>query len=176
MAGALNHGTTDAAHHGLPAHEVVLLLEADAARGLTTNEVSERAGVYGPNRLPGIQRESLLRSAARQFNNPLIYVLIAAATVTVLLGEYVDSSVILLFSCRSLTQSVWRLRPFSNRWLVFGVLIQLAGQAAITYVPVMNYLFHTAPLTPEAWIGILGVGLVASVAVAADKHFRRSII
>ena len=33
-------------------------------------------------------------------------------------------------------------------------VIQLAGQAAITYVPVMNYLFHTAPLTPEAWIGI----------------------
>ncbi|MFK4639369.1 hypothetical protein ABIA52_002258 [Paenarthrobacter histidinolovorans] len=55
-------------------------------------------------------------------------------------------------------------------------VIQLAGQAAITYVPVMNHLFHTAPLTPEAWIGILGVGLVASVAVAADKHFRRSII
>ncbi len=247
MAAALNHGTTDLAHHGLPAHEVVLLLEADATRGLSPDVVSEPAGIYGPNRLPGIHHESVLRSAARQFNNPLIYVLLAilwinmttavalglmlafepkepglmaraprnpdrplltwalvfrTLLVSVLLvsgtwwifefelarGASVDQArtaavnlfvvvqLFYLFSCRSLTQSVWRLRPFSNRWLVVGVLIQLAGQAALTYVPVMNHLFHTAPLTPEAWIGILGVGLVASVAVAADKHFRRSII
>lgn len=95
MAAGLNHGTTDAAHHGLPAHEVVLLLEADAARGLSPDVVAVRAVTYGPNRLPGIQHDSLLRSAARQFNNPLIYVLLAAAAVTVFLGEYVDSSVIL---------------------------------------------------------------------------------
>ncbi|MDR6436681.1 cation-transporting ATPase F [Paenarthrobacter nicotinovorans] len=81
-----------------------------------------------------------------------------------------------VFSCRSLTRSVWKLRPFSNRWLVIGVLVQLAGQAAITYLPAMNHLFHTAPLAPGTWLGILGVGVIASVAVATDKHFRRTII
>lgn len=96
MVARLNHGTPETAHHhGLPAHEVVLLLEADSARGLSPKVVSERAGIYGPNRLPGTRHDSLLRTAARQFNNPLIYVLLAAATVTVFLGEYVDSSVIL---------------------------------------------------------------------------------
>ncbi|MCT9868233.1 HAD-IC family P-type ATPase [Paenarthrobacter aurescens] len=81
-----------------------------------------------------------------------------------------------LFSCRSLTRSVGKLRPFSNHWLVIGVLVQLAGQAAISYLPVMNHLFHTAPLTPDTWLRILGVGVIASVAVAADKRFRRTII
>ncbi|MET3368377.1 UNVERIFIED_CONTAM: hypothetical protein ABIE34_001617 [Jeotgalibacillus campisalis] len=61
-------------------------------------------------------------------------------------------------------------------WLVIGVLVQLAGQAAITYLPVMNHIFHTAPLTADTWLGILGVGVVASVAVAADKRFRHTII
>ncbi|MDR6636902.1 cation-transporting ATPase F [Paenarthrobacter nitroguajacolicus] len=79
-----------------------------------------------------------------------------------------------LFSCRSLTRSVWKMRPFSNPWLVVGVLIQAIGQAAMTYMPFMNSLFHTAPLSGEAWLRILGVALLASLAVAGDKHFRRN--
>ena len=81
-----------------------------------------------------------------------------------------------LFSCRSLTRSVWKLRPFSNPWLVVGVLIQAAGQAAMTYLPSMNAVFHTAPLSAEAWLRILGVAMVAALAVALDKHFRHNII
>lgn len=89
---------------------------------------------------------------------------------------FVMVEVFYLFSCRSLTRSVWKLRPFSNRWLVVGVLIQAAGQAAITYLPSMNAVFHTAPLSAEAWLRILGVALLASLAVALDKHFRHNII
>ncbi|MDR6636901.1 magnesium-transporting ATPase (P-type) [Paenarthrobacter nitroguajacolicus] len=45
--------------------------------------------------LPGAARMGLLRAAGRQVNNPLVFVLLAAATVTLLLGEYVDAWVIL---------------------------------------------------------------------------------
>ena len=81
-----------------------------------------------------------------------------------------------LFSCRSLTRSVWKLPLFSNHWLVVGVVIQAAGQAALTYLPSMNDVFHTAPLSWEAWLRILGVALLASLVVALDKHFRGNII
>lgn len=47
---------------------------------------------------------------------------------------------------------------------------------AITYSPVMNQLFHTAPIAPEAWLRIFGVALLASLAVAVDKRFRRHIL
>ncbi|MET3905190.1 cation transporting ATPase C-terminal domain-containing protein [Paenarthrobacter sp. 4246] len=67
-------------------------------------------------------------------------------------------------------------RSTEGHWLVIGVLFHLAGQAAITNLPVMNGLFHTAPLAPDTWLGILVVGVVASVAVAADKRFRHTII
>lgn len=78
-----------------------------------------------------------------------------------------------LFSCRSLTRSVWRIGFFSNGWVILGVLVQAAGQLAITYMPLMNELFHTAPINAEAWLRILGIALLASLVVAVEKRFRR---
>ena len=81
-------------HHGLPAHEVVLLLETDPHRGLDTQEASERLERFGPNTLPAGPHAGLLLRVLRQFHHPLIYVLIAAGAITASLGEYVDSAVI----------------------------------------------------------------------------------
>lgn len=82
------------AHHGLSAHEVVLLLESHLDRGLTSAEVGRRLAVYGPNALPAAGRTGLLRRLARQLHHPLIYVLLAAGAITAALGERVDSAVI----------------------------------------------------------------------------------
>ncbi|MFF2347377.1 HAD-IC family P-type ATPase [Pseudarthrobacter sp. NPDC058119] len=87
--------TGDPAHHGLPVHQVVLLLETDAVKGLAQKEVARRRAQFGANELPRARRGSILRKLGRQFNNPLVYVLLAAAAVTVFLGEFLDSAVIL---------------------------------------------------------------------------------
>ncbi|MGB7819053.1 MAG: cation-transporting P-type ATPase [Ornithinibacter sp.] len=86
--------TTAGPHHGLPAHEVVLLLGTDHHRGLTGEEARERRERFGPNALPAASGTSLLVRVLRQFHHPLIYVLLVAGTVTAALGEYVDSVVI----------------------------------------------------------------------------------
>jgi Cation transporter/ATPase, N-terminus len=56
-----------AAHHGLPAHEVVLLLETAPHRGLSADEAAERLERFGPNTLPAAARagfdESTLQRA-----------------------------------------------------------------------------------------------------------------
>ena len=82
------------AHHGLPAHEVVLLLESDPHQGLTGREVAERLARFGPNELPAPRSAGLLVRILRQLHNPLIYVLLAAGAITAGLAEYVDSAVI----------------------------------------------------------------------------------
>lgn len=82
-----------AVHHGLPAHEVVLLLETDAHRGLGEREAGERLARYGPNTLPPAKGAGLLVRILRQFHHPLIYVLMAAGVITAVLAEYVDSAV-----------------------------------------------------------------------------------
>ena len=82
------------AHHGLPDHEVVLLLETDPHRGLTSEEANERSRRFGLNVLPEAPSVGLLVRILRQFHHPLIYVLLVAGAVTALLSEYVDSAVI----------------------------------------------------------------------------------
>jgi cation-transporting ATPase F len=77
-----------------------------------------------------------------------------------------------LFSCRSLSGPAWRIGLFSNPWLIVGVCVQAVGQLAITYWPVMNEIFDTAPIPAAAWARILAVGLAAWVVVALDKHWR----
>jgi len=86
--------TSTAAHHGLPAHEVVLLLETDPYRGLSEVEAGERLERFGPNTLPVAAGAGLLLRMLGQFHHPLIYVLLAAGVITAGLRELVESAVI----------------------------------------------------------------------------------
>jgi cation-transporting ATPase F len=78
-----------------------------------------------------------------------------------------------LLNCRSLSSSVWSVGWLSNRWVVGGLLAQAVGQLLITYLPVMNTLFGTAPIDAAAWLRILLVGGLAWLVVTADKWLRR---
>ena len=80
--------------HDLPVHEAVLLLEADRSSGLTEAEAQRRLERFGPNVLPRGERRGPLLRFMLQFNHPLIYVLIAAAALTLLIGQPVDAAVI----------------------------------------------------------------------------------
>ncbi|MCL4768491.1 MAG: cation-transporting P-type ATPase [Hyphomicrobiaceae bacterium] len=84
----------DASWHALPAEEVLQRLATDL-RGLTSAEAERRLEQHGRNRLPAQGRRSALTRFLLQFHNILIYILLVAATVTALLGEWVDTSVIL---------------------------------------------------------------------------------
>lgn len=81
--------------HALPAEAAI---EALATRldGLTASEVEERRATHGLNRLPEAARQSALVRFLLQFNSVLIYVLIVAAVITALLGQWIDTGVILL--------------------------------------------------------------------------------
>ncbi len=63
-------------------------------RGLEAGEASARLAKYGPNALPErARRHPILRFLA-QFNNTLIYFLLAAAVAAWILGHHVDAGVI----------------------------------------------------------------------------------
>lgn len=64
--------------------------------GLTTEEATRRLAADGPNELGEQQSVSAAEILLRQFRGPLIYLLLIAALVTVLLGEYVDAAAITL--------------------------------------------------------------------------------
>lgn len=62
-------------------------------RGLTANEASNRLKEYGPNKLPEAKADSLAIIFLRQFQSPLIYILIAASAIVFAMGEIIDGSI-----------------------------------------------------------------------------------
>lgn len=80
--------------HHLPADEVIDLLDSDKVKGLDLFEVEHRRKHFGPNAITGKKGNGPFLRFLLQFHQPLIYILIAAGTVTALLQEWVDAGVI----------------------------------------------------------------------------------
>jgi magnesium-transporting ATPase (P-type) len=80
--------------HALSPEETIRLA-ASGADGLTAKEADERLQKFGPNALPAPPKKGPLLRFLAQFANLLIYVLLASAVVTALLGHAVDTAVIL---------------------------------------------------------------------------------
>ncbi|MBM2821221.1 MAG: P-type superfamily ATPase, partial [Candidatus Berkelbacteria bacterium] len=64
-------------------------------KGLTSEETSQRILRYGQNKLPEAKSDNLLVIFFRQFQSPLIYILVIAAIITFFLKEYTDGGLIL---------------------------------------------------------------------------------
>jgi cation-transporting P-type ATPase F len=77
-----------------------------------------------------------------------------------------------LLNCRSLRWSMFRIGVFSNPWVWAGIAAMAAVQLAFTYLPIMNRLFQTAPITGGQWLAILAVGLVIYMVMGLEKRLR----
>ncbi|MEO5336158.1 MAG: HAD-IC family P-type ATPase [Magnetospirillum sp. WYHS-4] len=69
-------------------------LQGSGPAGLSESEAAARLARFGPNELPSPPRDGLLVLFLRQFKSPLIYLLMAAAGVSVAIGEASDASFI----------------------------------------------------------------------------------
>ncbi|NTZ44003.1 HAD-IC family P-type ATPase [Altererythrobacter sp. SALINAS58] len=81
--------------HSCEAEDALRALASDRG-GLTDETAEARLAEHGPNSLPEGKSVSPLMRFLSQFNNPLIYFLLAAAAATFLLDHAVDGVVILL--------------------------------------------------------------------------------
>jgi Mg2+-importing ATPase len=66
-----------------------------SADGLTQVEAGRRLKQYGPNAIRAQQRTTALRLLLSQFKSALVLILIFAAIVSIVLGEWVDASIVL---------------------------------------------------------------------------------
>ncbi len=82
--------------HTLPPDDAIAATDSDGLQGLSSDEVTRRSAVFGPNSLPEARQRSLLSLFFRQFASPLIYLLLAAAVVAVFIGEKSDPIVIVV--------------------------------------------------------------------------------
>lgn len=80
--------------HALSADAAISDL-ASAREGIADGDAAARLAHHGPNALPAGARKPLLTRFLAQFDNLLIYVMIAGAVITLLLGHTLDTTVIL---------------------------------------------------------------------------------
>ena len=81
--------------HARPAAEVLAAFDS-VPSGLSSEQAAERLARHGPKALPASARPHSLRRFFAQFNNALIYFLMAAALGALLLGHRVDAAVIVV--------------------------------------------------------------------------------
>ncbi len=77
-----------------------------------------------------------------------------------------------LLNCRSLRLSMFSLGLFSNMWVWGGIFFMILSQLAFTYLPIMNQLFHTAPISLNDWLHVFAVGFIIHIVIALDKAIR----
>ena len=77
------------------------------------------------------------------------------------------------FAVRTERESVFRSGVWSNPWLVIAGGIALAIMASISYVPVLQSVFHTAPLKITDWVMLVSFGLVLLLAEEGRKAWNR---
>jgi len=91
---------------------------------------------------------------------------------TTVVNVIVSVETFYLLNCRSLTRSAFAVGLFSNPWVIAGIALATVTQVLFTYAPFMNKLFHSAPITGEAWLRIVAVGVIAFAAVELEKWIR----
>jgi Ca2+-transporting ATPase len=82
--------------HAMEPTEAFVALNSSGQRGLSEGEAASRLSVRGPNEIQKVKKEASWKLLLDQFKETLILILIAAALVSILIGEAIDSAVILV--------------------------------------------------------------------------------
>jgi Ca2+-transporting ATPase len=81
--------------HSAPLDNVVQTLKADVRKGLTSAEAARRIEQYGRNQLQEAPTDPAWKRLLAQFTDLVIWILIIAAVISGLLGEWIDAGAIL---------------------------------------------------------------------------------
>jgi Ca2+-transporting ATPase len=91
----INAQQTQEAWHALDADHALNLFATPADQGLGNTEAARRLESYGPNQLAEAPPTTIWQMLWEQFNNFVVILLVVAAIISALLGDYVEAGAIL---------------------------------------------------------------------------------
>lgn len=83
---------------------------------------------------------------------------------TIAFNTLVFFQLFFVFSCRSEFHTILEVGLLTNPYLVGAVLISAALQLMTVYLPFLQPVFHTVPLSGQHWVLILGIASAPTVA------------
>ena len=78
-----------------------------------------------------------------------------------------------VLNLRSLEKSVFRMNPFSNKYLVFGLGAALLANVLVVYVPKMREIFHLEAVSAKEFLIILLVSFLIIIFAEIYKMLKK---
>jgi len=92
------------------------------------------------------------------------------AARTVAVNTLVMGEIVYLLNCRRIAGPSWtRQGLFGSRPILLAIAVVALFQVLLTYLPVMQLLFHTAAIDAMAWLQIVGFGVGLFALVEVEK-------
>jgi Ca2+-transporting ATPase len=79
------------------------------------------------------------------------------------------SSLFYIYAVRGLKISIFKINPFSNKFLLISTLSGLLFLVIAVYVPFFNKILHTVQLEARDWVLLLSYGLFSIVIYEIGK-------
>ena len=100
--------------------------------------------------------------------NPIYREALTMTQASIVVSQFFNS-----FAVRTDRESLWRVGLFTNLPLIGAGAIGLTFMAAVSYVPFLQGVFHTAPLRLTDWFVIFAFGLLLLAADEVRKAWHR---
>lgn len=101
-------------------------------------------------------------------SSPLYFKATTVTYATLVVVQFVNS-----FCCRSERRSLFTLEFFSNKYILGAIFVSFSLLFALTYLPITNRLWHTAPIDGVSWVFIMGSALFLFIFEEIRKYFLR---
>ncbi len=96
-----------------------------------------------------------------------------ATARTAVVNVVVFMEIALLLNSRSITQPSLKINLLNNRWMILGIIGMILLQLAFTYLPFMNRVFFSAPISLIAWAEVLGIATFTFFFIEFVKWLER---
>jgi len=77
------------------------------------------------------------------------------------------------YNCRSLTESLFKIGPFTNRSLLLATGVSFALQMVVVYIPPLQTIFKTEPLSLFDWVLVVAISSLPLWGSELYKAIRR---
>jgi len=94
---------------------------------------------------------------------------------TIAVNAFMAMKIGYLLNCRSLNNSLLSIGLFSNPWIWAGIATTITLQLGFTYLPLMNTIFGTAPLSVGDWWPIITAGVAMHIAIGSVKWIEKRV-
>mmetsp|Transcript_48800 Transcript_48800/g.83839 ORF Transcript_48800/g.83839 Transcript_48800/m.83839 type:complete len:1098 (+) Transcript_48800:108-3401(+) len=104
-----------------------------------------------------------------------IFTTAKAVPQTMALSVLVTMEMLKALAAISVENSLLKVQPWSNKWLMLGVAVPFALHVSVLYSPVLNKIFGTAPLSADEWKVVFAFSLPVLLVEEVLKFVGRRI-